>query len=121
MQRELPVGRKGTTSWQAALGKGQAHLAEDISMKGDILISRANMGHAHLLPLNRRQGPIQEGWVSDLHSQAEHSLFQQFCLHCLRCNDCGLRLQTYSCCRQLGTPSSIKQSVVFGFQGVRAS
>ena len=69
-ERQLSVGRKGTTSGQAALGTGQGHLAEDISMKGDILISRANMGHAHLLPLNRRQGPIQESCVSNLQSQA---------------------------------------------------
>ncbi len=71
------MGRKGTTSGQAALGKGQAHLAENISMTGDILISRANMGHAHLLPLNRRQSPIQEGWVSNLQSQAGQSSTQQ--------------------------------------------
>lgn len=64
------MGRKGTASGQEALGKGQAHLAEDISMKGDILVGRANMGHAHLLPLNRRQGPIQESWVSNLQNQA---------------------------------------------------
>ena len=48
-------GQKGHHQWA---GRGQAHLAEDIPVKGDILISRANMGHAHLLPLNRRQGPI---------------------------------------------------------------
>lgn len=74
--RHLPMGRKGTTSGQAALGKGQAHLAEDVSMKGDILISRANVSHAHLLPLDRWQSPIQESWVSNLQSQARQSLFQ---------------------------------------------
>ena len=71
--RHLPVGRKGTTSGQEALGKGQAHLAEDISMQGDILVGRANVGHTHLLPLNRWQGPVQEGWVSNLQSQAGQS------------------------------------------------
>ena len=78
------MGRKGTTSGQAALGKGHAHLAEDIPMKGDILISRANMRHAHLLPLNCWQCPIQESWVSNLQSQAGHSWFQQLLLAVLK-------------------------------------
>ena len=76
-ERQLPMGRNGTTSGQEGLGKGQAHLAEDIPMKGDILISRANMGHAYLLPLDCRQCPIQESWVSNLQNQAGQSLTQQ--------------------------------------------